>query len=72
MTAMVTVMGSVEQLPVDRIEVVEAAPPTPLSDRELAFLKPVGHVLEGRDRESLAHVAYLPWISTGLRHAPPA
>ena len=52
--------GLVEQVPVDRIEVVEAGPLAPFSHRELPLLKPVRHVLEGRDRESLGHAAYLP------------
>ena len=59
MTASVTVTGSVEQLPIDRIQIVEAVALTPLSDRELPFLGPVGHVPEGCDRESLDHAAYL-------------
>jgi len=36
----------VEQLPIDRIEFVEACSPSALADRELAFLQTVGDVPE--------------------------
>jgi hypothetical protein len=44
----------VEQLPIDRVELVEAGRPLALADRELAFLQTVGDVPEIGDDEGHA------------------
>jgi hypothetical protein len=58
----------VDELPIDRIEVVEARRPLPLADRELAFLQSVGDVPKIGNDEAVTHA--MPPLAPGVSAAP--